>query len=470
MTQPVRVVGRVGLVAVLWVAGCRAPSDTPDDLGLDTDVSSVSDADADGVEAAEDCSDDDGTLGAVADDADCDRAITAFDCDDDDPTLGAVADDADCDRAITADDCDDRDPLSAVILADADCDAVLTALDCDDRDLTLGARADDADCDRVLTADDCDNGDPVSTVILADADCDAVLTADDCDDGDPLSTVVASDADCDGVVRASDCDDGNAAVANMDTSPDLGVLRCAPAGTFLMGCVVGRDDVAGGCDADEARPHSVTLTHPFWVMESEVTQAQYLAVLGLRPSFYLGSNHPVEQVSWTEAVEFADAVSVASGLTPCGSGDPYVCDGWRLPTEAEWEYAARGGEHHVYAGGAVLDDLAWHWGDWGSTVDYENADLCQGEACTRPVCTKAQNGFGLCDMSGNVWEWTRDWHANYALSAAIDPTGPATGSSHVGRGGGWDDEAPDARASNRASAAPGYRSNGLGFRLVRSTP
>ena len=286
----------------------------------------------------------------------------------------------------------------------------------------------------------------------------------DTDDGEVEDTddTEAVDTDDGEVTETDDTDSGGASGGGCVPGASagnaaLGTVVCVPAGTFTMGCVAGRDDVAWGCDGDESPSRAVTLTRSFWVMEAEVTQARYAAVVGSNPSYFRGANLPVETVSWDDAVAFADAVSVAQRLTPCGSGDPYACDGWRLPTEAEWEYAARGGQNFPYAGSSTVDSVAWYFDNSSST--------------TRAVCTKARNGFGLCDMSGNVFEWSSDWYAAYPSTASTDPTGPASGSFRVLRGGDWGNYAQIVRVADRFGDTPGGDGGrGLGFRLVRSVP
>jgi formylglycine-generating enzyme required for sulfatase activity len=228
-------------------------------------------------------------------------------------------------------------------------------------------------------------------------------------------------------------------------SPTLGMMRLIPAGTFTMGCKPGRDDVAGGCDSDEV-PHTVTLTKPYYMMEHEVTQGEWSAVMGSNPSSFssCGPTCPVEQVSWDDVQAFIAKVSARDGVT------------YRLPTEAEWEYAARGGAGFAYAGSSDLGSVGWFSDNAGSK--------------THPVCGKARNGYGLCDMTGNVWEWTADWDGGYASSAQTDPRGPASGSLRVSRGGGWFLDAQYARVADRYGRNPVNRYDLLGFRLVRSVP
>jgi formylglycine-generating enzyme required for sulfatase activity len=197
---------------------------------------------------------------------------------------------------------------------------------------------------------------------------------------------------------------------------------------------------------DDEVQHRVTLTQGFWMMEHEVTQGEWSAVMGSNPSSFssCGASCPVEQVSWEDAVAFAKKVSAREGVS------------YRLPTEAEWEFAARGGASHVYAGSGELGDVGWYTENSG------------GE--THAVCGKSRNGYGLCDMTGNVWEWVGDWYGAYPTGSVTDPTGAAAGSFRVYRGGGWYFTARFARVASRGRFAPSLRFGFLGFRLVRSGP
>jgi formylglycine-generating enzyme required for sulfatase activity len=248
----------------------------------------------------------------------------------------------------------------------------------------------------------------------------------------------------------------DSSIADYTTSHG-GTMVAITAGTFEMG------------SADDGPIHTVTLTHDFWIGQTEVTQAQYLAGTGMRPSSYsgCGSTCPVESVSWADAGVYANALSAAEGLEECYTatggdlaaslgGDPYACEGYRLPTEAEWEYAARGGESYGYSGSDTVGEVAWTSENSGST--------------THPVAGKVANAFGLYDMSGNVWEWTNDWHADYASGAAVDPAGATSGSDRVYRGGSWLNDPTNARVASRSYSAPASRYTNLGFRLSRSVP
>jgi sulfatase modifying factor 1 len=270
------------------------------------------------------------------------------------------------------------------------------------------------------------------------------------------------------------------------TNPRLGTLRYIPAGSFTMGCVSPRD-VAGGltsCSQSSELPtRTVTLTTAFEMMESELTQGMWSALGFTNPSFFSGSTKPVETVNWWEALEAANEASRRDGLPVCytltgcsgtmgsdfactgvtvtsSSGHPKDCDGWRLPTEAEWEYAARAGTSFPFSGGSAVSQVAWHSGN--------NSPSGTKAVCTTPT---PRNAWGLCDMSGNVWEWTWDRYvSSYSGAATTDPTGPASGSSRVFRGGRWFDSAQFVRVAFRNYDSPGFRLNGLGFRLVRSVP
>jgi formylglycine-generating enzyme required for sulfatase activity len=242
-------------------------------------------------------------------------------------------------------------------------------------------------------------------------------------------------------------------------------LRPVPAGSYTIGCTVGQE---GECQADERPARRVTLSRAILVGETEVTQALYQRLMGNNPSHFssCGATCPVEQVSWFDAVAFANKLSASEGLESCYviSGERVTwpkgasCLGYRLPTEAEWEVAARGGRDDKYAGGGELGAVGWYDGNSG------------GE--THPVGQKAANGYGLYDMSGNVWEWAWDGYDSsaYAGGAAIDPVGPAPGSYRVNRGGSCYYVPGLARVADRSRDTPGNRDSNLGFRLIRTAP
>jgi formylglycine-generating enzyme required for sulfatase activity len=207
------------------------------------------------------------------------------------------------------------------------------------------------------------------------------------------------------------------------------------AGEFMMGSENG--------DADEKPVHRVRISRPFEMGKFEVTQAQWEAVTGSNPSYFKGAKLPVENVSWEDARQFIEKLNAQN--------DGYF---YRLPTEAEWEYACRAGSTGDYAGN--LDAMAWY-GDISG-------------AKTHPVGQKQPNAWGLYDMHGNVWEWCQDWYsANYyAQSPGADPQGPASGSARVTRGGGWNFSAVGCRSASRFRNASGSHNRYLGFRLART--
>jgi formylglycine-generating enzyme required for sulfatase activity len=195
-----------------------------------------------------------------------------------------------------------------------------------------------------------------------------------------------------------------------------------------------------GREADENQ-HRVTITRAYCMKATEVTQGEWQAVMGSNPSAFknCGANCPVEQVSWDDAVGYANALSRREGLPECYAGSTFTglgCRGYRLPTEAEWEYAARAGTTGATYG--KLNSVAW---------SYDNA----GET-THPVRQKQPNAWGLYDMLGNVWEWTGDWNDAYPATVT-DPTGPATGSGRVFRGGSYNSYARNARVANQIGRA-----------------
>ena len=221
------------------------------------------------------------------------------------------------------------------------------------------------------------------------------------------------------------------------------------AGTFRMG----QGDIAAA-----APEHDVTITRDFCLGTYEVTQAQWRAVMGEPPAGLgfdacpgeVGDNCPVEQVSWNDVQLFIAALNAAEGTTA-----------YRLPTEAEWEYAARAGT-----------TTEWSWGSNGGDAGAYAWYTLNSSGATHPVGQKAPNPWGLYDVHGNVREWVQDWYAAdyYSSSPVTDPTGPATGSGsgRVIRGGSWDDVAVDLRSASRFGASPVSSDHTIGFRLVRA--
>lgn len=238
-------------------------------------------------------------------------------------------------------------------------------------------------------------------------------------------------------------------------------------GTFMMGSPSsepGRDD--------DERQHRVTLTRGYKMQTTEVTQGQWRAVMGSNRSKFknCGDNCPVEQVSWNDAQEFIRVLDQKEGTNR-----------YRLPTEAEWEYAARAGSSTVFTNGGItefkcgydskLDAMGWYCGNSGVTYGgCYDASTWGGPKCggTHPVAGKQSNALGLYDMHGNVWEWCQDWKGDYPAGSVTDPTGPSSGSNRVNRGGSWNNNARNCRPANRNRNKPGNRNNDLGFRLALS--
>ncbi len=237
--------------------------------------------------------------------------------------------------------------------------------------------------------------------------------------------------------------------------PPDGFVRI-PSGSFQMGSPASED----GRFTDETQ-HRVTITRAFLMQATEVTQGQYRSLMGKNPSHFTscGDDCPVETVSWREAVAYCNALSRKEGLPECYDGDRLEgldCKGYRLPTEAEWEYAARAGSTGARYGD--LDSVAWYDGNSGSS--------------THPVGKKKPNAWGLSDMLGNVNEWCHDWNGDYSSGSATDPTGPQTGSNRVRRGGSWSSTATAGlvRAALRDGGTPDYRNDFLGLRPARFCP
>jgi formylglycine-generating enzyme required for sulfatase activity len=216
-------------------------------------------------------------------------------------------------------------------------------------------------------------------------------------------------------------------------------------GCFKMG------DMFGDGEKDEKPLHEVCVDD-YWMGKFEVTQGEYRKVMGVNPSNFkqCGDNCPVESVSWDNAQDFIKNLNSLTGKS------------FRLPTEAEWEYAARSGrKKEKYIGGDDPDSLAWYDKNSGKT--------------THPVGQKAPNGLGLYDMSGNVWEWVQDWYdegyykKGPKKSGWKNPQGPSTGDYRVLRGGSWYNSSSYLRASYRTFSTPAYRNYGDGFRLVISS-
>ncbi|MDR1043799.1 MAG: formylglycine-generating enzyme family protein [Candidatus Adiutrix sp.] len=215
-----------------------------------------------------------------------------------------------------------------------------------------------------------------------------------------------------------------------------------PAGSFTMGADKKFEDATDG----ETPQHLVSISQPFYLGAYEVTQAQWTAVMENNPNIFKGRSNPVEMVSWDDAQEFIKRLNQQEGHSR-----------YRLPTEAEWEYAARAGTTGAYSFGDDKDSLgryAWYLDNSGEQ--------------THPVGQKQPNAWGLYDMHGNVWEWVQDDYGNYSSSSVTDPKGPSSGSFRVFRGGSWNNSARACRAAYRNLSLPGYRYGSIGFRLALS--
>ena len=209
--------------------------------------------------------------------------------------------------------------------------------------------------------------------------------------------------------------------------------------TFQMGAT---SEQGSDAKSDEKPVHNVTLSD-YYIGETEVTQELWDAVMGSNPSNFKGNKKPVENVSWNDCQEFITKLNQLTGKN------------FRLPTEAEWEYAARGGNKSLdykYSGSDIVGVVAWYYSNCGSQ--------------THDVKTKQANELGIYDMSGNVLEWCQDRYGSYSSGSQTNPTGPSSGSYRVFRGGGWSSDAGSCRVSYRNYDSPGGRFNKIGFRLA----
>jgi len=261
-----------------------------------------------------------------------------------------------------------------------------------------------------------------------------------------------------------------------------------PAGRFVMG-----SPAAEAGREDSETQHEVEITQPFYMATTEVTQAQWKSLMKSEPSDVraCGADCPVERVSWFDAIEFCNALSRAENLTACylrrgmRVRNMAGCSGYRLPTEAEWEYAARAGTSTATYGDPVtfkgisnapeLEPIAWYSGNCDAA--YDGAADCSGwlerpqpgRRCgPQPVAGRQPNVWGLYDMLGNVGEWVQDWYGPYDARAAVDPQGPLRGEMRVWRGGSWVSLARFSRAAARLYYKPTEAMNEVGFRVVKS--
>jgi formylglycine-generating enzyme required for sulfatase activity len=213
-------------------------------------------------------------------------------------------------------------------------------------------------------------------------------------------------------------------------------------GAFTMGCTPEQE---GECDADDEKPVRSVTVGDFHIGKHEVTQRLWQQVMGDNPSNNKGGDLPVEQVSWNDIAKFIEELNKRTGKR------------YRLPTEAEWEYAARGGDKsrgYKYSGGDNIDEVAWYGGNSGGKM--------------QSVGTKSANELGIHDMSGNALEWVNDWYGKYTGGEYTDPAGPPSGSIRVYRGGSWFGNAEGSRISFRTGNYPDDKHGDLGFRLALS--
>lgn len=234
----------------------------------------------------------------------------------------------------------------------------------------------------------------------------------------------------------------------------LGIkLVTIPSGGFDMGSENG--------DKDEQPVNKIFLLS-FQIGVSEITQKQYRDITGINPSHFTDDNLPVENVNWSDAARFCNMASVKAGLESCYNEKTWECDftknGFRLPTEAEWEYSCRAGSKTIYYTGDTVVNLAETGWFNGNSVNK-----------THGAGTKAANMFGLYDMLGNVSEWCNDWYDEnyYQKNQTSNPSGAKTGHYRVIRGGSWNNDFDACRSTNRSLFAPSLRYNDIGFRIVR---
>jgi formylglycine-generating enzyme required for sulfatase activity len=224
-------------------------------------------------------------------------------------------------------------------------------------------------------------------------------------------------------------------------------FRLIPAGTFVMGSL--SDEL--GHITDEAQ-YTVTITESYYMQTTEVTQGQWKAVMGSNPSHFdsCGLNCPVEKVSWDDCQTFISALNAK------GEGS------YTLPTEAQWEYAARAGSNKAFTNGGISNTIT------DSNLDIMGWYDSNSNSTPHAVAQKQANAWGLFDMHGNVWEWCHDWYDTYPTISVTNPGGPSTGSSRVFRGGAWNKYAEKCRSARRGYETTGYRSESLGLRLMRT--
>jgi formylglycine-generating enzyme required for sulfatase activity len=495
------------------------------------------DADGDGLTPEEgDCDDSDSGVGLV--DADGDgHSSCNVDCDDTDPYAypGAAEfeSDTDCMQDSDEDGYGNATPSGSDVLAGADCDdsdATMTPSDTDsDGQTSCEGDCNDGDATIYVGAAELDN----PALCMQDSDGDGYGSSDpvsglpgsDCDDTDP--ELDPGDGDGDGVSSCEgDCDDSSedldgdgvpdGAVYNLDDEDGDGYTVCdgdlqddnpsivfvspagpsfslVTAGAYLMGS----DSFENGRDPDE-QEHDAAISRNFLMQNAEVTQGQFSSVMGYNPSYFgpdgggeeCGIECPVERLSWNEAAVFANLLSQEDGYNQCyvcsqvqsnwectPDGDPYTCEGYRLPTEAEWEYAARAGSSAAFwspfGGGNIAEgeeslciDILLEDGTALSSMSW----YCHNAlAQTRPGGVLLANDWGLYDMYGNVSEWVHDAYEAYSTDVVYDPV-VSFGTSRVLRGGSFEDAPEKLRSASRGSLDPAALKEFLGFRLARTVP
>jgi len=300
-------------------------------------------------------------------------------------------------------------------------------------------------------------------------------------DGSPLqdsgSGDAAADTDADG---DGDTDSDTDTDTDADGDSNWVLIEVSPSTTFNMGSPTW--ELGRGTDETQ---HSVTLTIDFEIMTHEVTQAEFQALMTYNPSYYdteCGADCPVEQVSWHEALEYANRLSTQKGLARCFDctgtqpdftcalkaeyAKPQDCPGYRLPTEAEWEYAARAKNSTAFYPSPGNDGNITNV-DSDPNLDQIGWYVFNSSGRTHPKMRKEANAWGLYDMSGNVWEWVWDWYRDYPGSVT-DPAGAGADTIQVIRGGSWYSDAVDCRSAERSFVDPTSRGDVYGFRLVRS--
>ncbi len=329
-------------------------------------------------------------------------------------------------------------------------------------------------------------------LLLALTACDSSSDPANVDGGTPSSdsgvnTNDANDSDANG----GEFDAGNQLPDATPADPSEFQFVVIPSGVFTMGCLQGRDDVGNnaavcGVPADTVR--EVTLSRGFSMSKSEVTQEQFEAIAGFNPSDYSEvacESCPVQSMGWNVAAWFTNMLSADQSLSECYTctgdptaipstlscqrpSDPYACTGFRLPTDAEWEWASRGGESFPYAGAAQPETVSWY------ERNSESSDFTQ-PWIPRKVCTKTENAYGLCDMTGNVSEWISDTYSSRQTETVTDPVFASGGTTYRG---GYYSLGTTGVQGNRLQIATSYgiagsqnsAGNFIGFRVVRTMP